>query len=186
MLTETKTKKIFFLAISFLLVMGTTKAQIDTVDIKPFQQYWTRARVVPKVGFGVQDTGFGEIGLQLHQIYVHPLSLASAGPYITVDAVFQADDIIVGPKAGYELTVGLLGIAADFTYYTDFDRESVMFTPKAGITLLGYVNLFYGRNIALSDDSFRSISQNRFSLIFNINPDYYNIREAQRKQRKLK
>jgi hypothetical protein len=181
----TGTRRYLVLSI-LLLIVYTAHAQVDTVDIKPFEMYWTKPKVVPKVGFGVQETGFGEIGAQLHQIYVHPLSLASMGPYVTVDGVFQPEQIIIGPKAGYEITAGLFGLAADFTYYTDFDQSSVMFTPKGGISLLGYVNLFYGRNIVLSDVSFGSISENRFSLIFNLNTDYYNIREAARKQRRLR
>jgi hypothetical protein len=170
-----------------MLIFHAEAQQVDTVDlIKPFERYWTKPRFVPKVGFGVQDTGFGEIGVQYHKIYVHPFTLASAGPYATIDAVFQDDDIIIGPKLGYEFTAGLLGIAADVTYYTDFTNDSWMFTPKAGITLLGFVNVFYGRNIALSDDTFGAISQNRFSLIFNINPDYYRIRDAIKKPEKNK
>jgi hypothetical protein len=156
----------------------------DTVTFKPFERYWTKPRLVPKVGFGVQETGFGELGMQLHKIYVHPLSLASAGPYMTVDGVFQSNEVIIGPKIGYEVTAGLLGLAADVTYYTDFDRESVMVTPKAGLTLFGYVNLFYGRNLKVSQDSFKSISMNRFSLVFNLNPDYHNIHEAVKRRRR--
>jgi hypothetical protein len=183
---ETKNVKNTLIIFLFLFALAAQAQPADTVNIRPFERYWTKPRLVPKVGFGIQETGFGEVGLQLHQIYVHPLTLASAGPYATVEAVFQPDNIIIGPKLGYEFTAGLLGIAADFTYYTDFDRESVVFTPKAGITLLGFVNVFYGRNISLSDDGFGAISQNRFSLIFNINPDYYHIREASKKPERNK
>jgi hypothetical protein len=186
MLTETKYVKPALIITLVLLIACAAQAQVvqsDTAAHRPFQRYWTKPRFAPKVGFGIQETGFGELGVQLHQIYVHPLTLASAGPYATVDAVFQKDDIIIGPKLGYEFTAGLLGVAADFTYYTDFERESVMFTPKAGLTVLGFVNLFYGRNIPLSQDTFSAISKNRFSLIFNINPDYYHIHEARHKSR---
>lgn len=182
---ETKVVKILLLITLFFFGGYLTQAQVaDTVEVKPFERYWTHPRIVPKVGFGVQDTGFGEIGVQLHKIYVHPLSLASAGPYLTVDGVFQSDEIIIGPKIGYEITAGLLGVAADVTYYTDFDRQSFMFTPKAGFSLLGYANLFYGRNISLSDDQFSAISPNRFSLIFNLNRDYSNIHEARKRQKR--
>jgi hypothetical protein len=176
------------LIILFLILVFRAEAQqADTVDlIKPFERYWTKPRIVPKVGFGVQDTGFGEIGIQYHKIYVHPFTLASAGPYATIDAVFQKDNIIIGPKLGYEFTAGLLGVAADVTYYTDFDDESLVVTPKAGVTLLGFVNIFYGRNIAISDETFNAISQNRFSIIFNINQDYYRIRDAIKKPDKNK
>jgi hypothetical protein len=184
MLTETKGVKILLLSLLFLFISNALFAQVDTVNIRPFERYWTKPRLVPKIGFGVQETGFGEIGLQLHQIFVHPLSLASAGPYFTIDGVFQSDEIIVGPKLGYEFTIGLIGLAGDVTYYTDFDEMSLMATPKAGLTLFGYVNVFYGRNLKLSEETFKAISPNRFSIIFNLNPDYHNIREATKKRRR--
>jgi hypothetical protein len=183
-----ETKGLKTLSLMFLLTIAShfVHSQVDTVNIRPFERYWTKPRLIPKIGFGVQETGFGEIGLQLHQIFVHPLSLASSGPYFTVDAVFQSDEIIIGPKLGYELTAGLLGVAADVTYYSDFDKYSILATPKAGITLFGYVNLFYGRNLKLSDETFNAISPNRFSIIFNLNPDYHNIREATKKRKRSK
>jgi hypothetical protein len=177
------------LSLIFIATMSSvalSQEVADTVDIKPFERYWTKPRVIPKIGFGVQETGFGELGVELHKIYIHPLSLASAGPYFTVDGVFQEDEIIIGPKLGYEITAGLLGVAADVTYYTDFDRESWMFTPKAGLTLFGYANLFYGRNINISDEKFGAISANRISLTFNLNPDYHNIRSAGKRRERQK
>jgi len=175
--------------ISFLLVLSSMWSfaqEVDTVNIGPFKSYWTEPRLVPKVGFGVQQTGYGELGLQFHQIYVHPLSLASAGPYFTVDAVFQSEDIIIGPKLGYEFTAGLLGLAADITYYSDFDKHTWMATPKAGLTLFGYVNVFYGYNLYLTDNMFGSLSHNRLGLTFNLDPDYHHIHEAAKKRRRSK
>jgi hypothetical protein len=124
--------------------------------------------------------------LQYHKIYVHPLTLASAGPYFTIDGLIKDREPIFGPKIGYEVTAGLFGLAADLTYYTDFDKESVMVTPKAGLSLLGFANLFYGYNIPLSDYNFALISRNRFSLVFNINRDYFNIRSANKKPERQK
>jgi hypothetical protein len=187
MLTAIKFAKTFLLLALISVTSISLLAQdVDTVHVRPFQQYWTKPRLIPKVGFGSQDTGFGEIGVMLHQIYVHPLSLASMGPYMTVDGVFEPQEIIIGPKIGYEFTAGLLGLAADVTYYTDFDRESVLITPKAGLSLFGYANLFYGRNLKISDDHFKSISDNRVSLTFNMNRDYHNIHDAAKKRRKEK
>lgn len=166
--------------IVLLVTICSAQAQ-DTVDIKPFERYWTKPHLVPKLGIGAQEVAFLEVGIQWHKIYVHPLSLASAGPYLTIDGLVKDDEPIIGPKIGYEVTAGLIGLAADITYYTDFERESVMLTPKAGLSLLGFANLFYGYNINLSDDRFKIISQNRFSLVFNINRDYFNIRGASKK-----
>jgi hypothetical protein len=186
MLIETRYLK-FFVLITLATGAYSAKSQ-DSVHVTPFERYWTKPRIVPKIGFGTQSTAFIEAGVQLHQIYVHPLALASAGPYFTVDALIKKnnpiDDFIIGPKIGYEVTGGLFGLAADFTYYTDFSRESVMFTPKAGLTILGFADLFYGYNLSLSSDTFKSISKNRFSLVFNINKDYFNLRAAGRKPEK--
>lgn len=156
----------------------------DTVNIKPFERYWTQPKLVAKIGVGVQETGFIEAGLQLHKIYIHPLSLASAGPYLTVDGIIKDDQVIIGPKLGYEVTAGLIGLAADVTCYSDFDKASLVFTPRAGISIMGFVNLFYGRNLSLSDFEFDGIDKNRFSLVFNLNADYFDLRNAPKKRDK--
>ena len=181
MLTETKSLKIISLLTA--LFWSVTVFGQDTVNIKPFERYWTKARLVPKIGLGVQETAFVEVGIQLHKIYVHPLSLASAGPYLTFDGMLLGDNIVLGPKIGYEITAGLIGIAADVTYYSDFNREALVFTPRAGLSIMGFVNLFYGRNIALSEFQFAGIDKNRFSLVFNLNTDYFNLRDAPKRDR---
>ena len=130
----------------------------------------------------MQETAFAEIGIQLHKIYKHPLSLASAGPYFTVDGLLRDEKVIIGPKIGYEITAGLVGIAADATCYSDFRSTSIVVTPRAGISVLGFVNLFYGRNIFLSDLQFDGIDKNRFSLVFNLNSYYFDLRNAPRKK----
>lgn len=178
MLTEINGVKIIFLVTA--LLWSLTVFGQDTVNIEPFERYWTKPRLVPKIGLGVQETAFVEVGMQFHKIYVHPLSLASAGPYLTIDGMLIGDDIVLGPKIGYEITAGLIGIAADVTYYSDFNRQALVFTPRAGLSIMGFVNLFYGRNLALSDYQFDGIDKNRFSLVFNLNTDYFNLREADR------
>ena len=170
-----------------LLALASSNLQgqthFDSASAKPFDRYWTRSRIVPKLGAGVQGNPFAEIGFQFHKIYVHPLiTFASAGPYMTCDLVILHNSVIVGPKIGYEFTAGLFGLAADVTYYSDFERESLLVTPKVGLSLLGFANLFYGRSFTLSDDSFESISVSRFSLIFNINKDYFDLHAARRKR----
>ncbi|NJM26027.1 MAG: hypothetical protein HC859_11600 [Bacteroidia bacterium] len=153
----------------------------DSIVAKNTERYWTRKRVVPRAGLALQETASVEVGLAYHSIYVHPLSLASAGPYITFEGIIRDDFVIVGPKAGYEFTAGLVGIAADVTWYTDFSEYSLMATPKAGLSLLGFASLMYGYNIPLNDNEFKSISRNRISLVFNLNRDYLNLKEAPRR-----
>lgn len=182
MLTEIRAIKtgIVLAALLFPLLVGAQG--LDTLNTRPFERYWTQPRLVPKIGLGIQETAFVEAGVQLHKIYIHPLSLASAGPYLTIDGLIRDETLILGPKLGYEITAGLIGIAADVTYYSDFERHAWVFTPRAGVSVLGFVNLFYGRNIGLSDFLFDGIDQNRFSLVFNLNRDYFNLKEARKKR----
>ena len=187
---ETRFSSTRILGFLLFLVVSRTFAQdvgvADTINRKPFERYWTRPRVVPRLGLGVQDAAFVEAGLAFHKIYVHPLALASSSPYVSLEGVIIEDDYIVGAKAGYEVVAGLFGVAADVTYYTDFNRESVIITPKAGVSVFGFVNLFYGYNVTLSQDEFKSIDRNRFSLTFNLNRDYFNVRAAQKRKRHYK
>jgi hypothetical protein len=184
MLTANRSFYVFLLLLASWTVQAQQVVQqTDTVTRRPFERYWTRARIVPKLGVGVQESAFLEVGLAFHRIYVHPLTLASMGPYLTVDAVVVDNNFIVGPKLGYGISVGLLGFAADMTYYTDLEKKSLIITPKAGISLLGFADLFYGHNFPISNEEFSAISINRFSLVFTLNRDYFDLHDARRRRK---
>jgi hypothetical protein len=97
-------------------------------------------------------------------------------------------NILLGPKLGYEFTAGLFGAAIDMTYYIDHNydgeggnRSGVVATPKVGLSILGFANLFYGYTIPLSNERISTITRNRFSLVFNLNRDYFDLKDAPRK-----
>ena len=161
----------------------------DSVSRTPFHRYWTKPRIVPKLGLGAQDRAFVEVGVQWHTIYKHPLTLLSKGPYCTVDVFIDESNILLGPKLGYEFTAGLIGAALDITYYIDHNydgegsnRSAVVTTPKIGISILGFANLFYGYTIPLTEETISTITRNRFSLVFNLNMYYFDLKEAPRKR----
>ena len=172
-----------------MLLAGTTVLgqSVDTTGA-PFSRFWTVQRFAPKFGVGVQDRAFFEVGVQWHNIYKHPLSLASKGPYCTVDVFIDESNLLLGPKLGYEFTAGVFGVAGDITYFIDHNydgegsnRQSWVVTPKAGLTILGFADLFYGYQIPLSEERISTIYRNRFSLVFNLNKDYFNLKEASRR-----
>ena len=76
----------------------------------------------------------------------------------------------------------------DVTYFIDEnyeegkDRQAWVTTPKIGVSVLGFADLFYGYEIPLSEERISSLSRNRFSLVFNLNRDYLNLKEAPRKR----
>ena len=178
---------IFFGVISSHLAYGQYG---DSLMRTPFHQYWTKQRLVPKVGVGTQDRAFFEIGLYWHHIYRHPLTLLSKGAYCTVDIFIDDSNFLIGPKLGYEFTAGMFGASLDVTYFIDqnygpenLDRKAWVTTPKVGLSILGFADLFYGYEIPLSKERISSISRNRFSLAFNINKDYFDLKDAPRKRR---
>lgn len=161
--------------------------QSDSLLTTPFKRYWTQQRFIPKIGVGTQDRAFVEIGIYWHHIYKHPLTLMSKGPYFTVDVFIDNSNFLIGPKVGYEFTAGVVGASVDLTYFIDenygdegMDRRAWVATPKAGISILGFADLFYGYQISISDERISSLSRHRFSLVFNLNKDYFDLKTAPR------
>ncbi len=177
----------------FLITVATTEgisAELgDTVRNRLLEMYWTKPRVVPKVGASIQELAILELGVQWHNIYRHPLSLASKGPYASVDIIKDNTNYVIGPKLGYEFTAGVFGTAFDITYFynKDYtsegsDRRAWVATPKAGLSVLGFVNFFYGYQIPISDQRIRTLSRHRLSVVFNLNKDYFDVKNAPRKR----
>jgi hypothetical protein len=160
----------------------------DTVRTKPYDRYWTKDRFVPRVGIGTQDLFFVEAGMHWQTIYKNPLISASHGPYATVDMLFENDRFILGPKIGYEMTFGVIATAVDVSHLIDISsngnkEKAWAFTPKIGGTILGFATLYYGYQIPISENEIGGVNRNRFTLIFNLNRDYLNLKEAQRKRK---
>ncbi len=151
----------------------------DTVTVSrrttPFDRYWTHPRFVPK-GWLVPRIVLSSKAVFNIAAFINIRLHYSQGPYCTVDVFVDNSNLLLGPKLGYEFTAGLFGAAADFTYFIDrnYDsegnnRNAVVFTPKVGISILGFANLFYGYQVPLSNERIGTITRNRFSLVFNLN-----------------
>jgi hypothetical protein len=178
----------FFLLGGFFFHFASAQ-QTDSISTTPFKRYWTEQRLIPKLGVGSQDRAFVEVGLYWQNIYRHPLTLMSKGPYFTVDVFIDDSNFLIGPKLGYEFTAGMFGASIDVTYFIDrnygkegINRNAWVTTPKIGISVLGFADLFYGYEIPISREGITSISRNRFSLVFNLNRDYFDLSQAPRKR----
>jgi hypothetical protein len=182
---------IFFSFILSVVAAHTTLAQhADSLYRTPFHRYWTQQRLIPKLGVGTQDRAFVEVGVYWQNIYKHPLTLLSKGPYVTVDVFINKSNFLIGPKIGYEFTAGVFGAALDVTYFIDenygdegINRRAWVTTPKVGLSILGFADVFYGYEIPISSERISSLSRHRFSLTFNLNKDYFDLNAAPRKGR---
>ena len=114
-----KGASIFVLALGTHSLLAQVKNEVKGNDYEvvstPFERYWTKPRIVPKIGVGTMDRAFVELGVQWHHIYKTPLTLVSKGPYCTVDVFIDNSNFLLGPKLGYEMTAGLFGVALDMT-----------------------------------------------------------------------
>src|SRR5687768_15577031 len=100
----------WIIVFSVLLHAHLVSAQYaDSILRTPFHRFWTQPRLVPKIGVGSQDRAFVEVGLYWQNIYKHPLTLLSKGPYCTVDIFINKSNFLIGPKIGYEFTAGVVG-----------------------------------------------------------------------------
>ena len=151
MLIDRRSWVVLAIFISVICSHVASAQNADSLLRTPFHRYWTQQRLIPKLGIGSQDRAFFEVGVYWHHIYKHPLTLLSKGPYCTVDVFIDDSNILLGPKLGYEFTAGLLGAAIDMTYFIDHNydgeggnRSGVQLTPKVGISILGFADLFYG------------------------------------------
>ena len=92
--------KTYSVGFVFLLSSLLATAQQDTAYVNkfPFERFWTKQRFVPKIGVGMQDRLFVEVGVQWHNIYKHPLSLASKGPYATIDLFVDDSNLLLASK----------------------------------------------------------------------------------------
>jgi hypothetical protein len=166
------------MVVFFLLLTTLLYAQHDdTIRTKPYDRYWTKDRLV-----------FAELGIHWQTIYKNPLISASRGPYTTIDLLFERDRFLLAPKIGYEMTFGVIATAVDVSHLIDVsqnrDRDRAWaFTPKIGATILGFATIYYGYQIPISENEIEGLNRNRFSLVFNLNRDYLNLKEAPRKKR---
>src|SRR6478752_5582085 len=99
---------------------------------------------------------------------------------ITMRTAIRIFIFLISASAGQVMAQG-----ADSVYRnTLFERywTKPRLIPKAGFTILGFADLFYGYSIPLSKQTIDSVSRNRLSLLINLNRDYFNIKEARRKK----
>ena len=82
---------------------------------------------------------------------------------------FESHHCFVAPKISYQCDLALIGIRISLIDYTNHIYNDYKFTPELGITLFGYLDLFYGYNIPLTKDKIENIGTNRITMTINLN-----------------
>lgn len=84
-----------------------------------------------------------------------------------------ARPLVLAPKVWYEAEFLFVGGRVDLTYYRSHHLDDLRLTPQVGLSLMGYGNLFYGYNIALTPDRLDMLNRHRLTLFLNSLPSMW-------------
>jgi hypothetical protein len=149
---------------SFLLSAGQ-----DTLTIRhrPGYKKWTDFATVPRVGAGIQNTAYVELGLARHRFCFNDLGVASSAYYAAIE--WTPIKNIYGIKGGYEMNARTAALGLEVKYQTSLLIHDIVLTPRIGLGGAGIVNVFYGFNISFFKLPFPAIGRHQFSVVFNYN-----------------
>jgi hypothetical protein len=172
-------KKNLFLFFGLLIPLVVNSQTTDTTRFS-----YNEFKIAPRVGLSYQKNFFTELGVSFNQYSVNfnktgkysHFGMGLFGGYISSEILMRTDKTIIGPKIGFEFAgVGATAGGAygiEFTYYSDFDKNSFAITPKAGIPL-GIFELFYGYSFFSNKEFENYIGNHRFGISMNINRIYW-------------
>lgn len=135
-------------------------------------EQWSKTRLVARCGVGVQKSVCAELGVAMHAYKGSNFVWYSRAYYLSFEftpSFSGGHENIYALKTGYEIAAMPFIIGIEAKYQTSFRNSNFVATPKAGLTVMGVVNLFYGYNITPWRDPFSNIGHHQFSIAVNIN-----------------
>jgi hypothetical protein len=124
-------------------------------------------------GINLHNNFIGELGIVYGRALDVPLSCAIpygfTGIKIASELNFDSKNLIYGPKLSLEYDNFLFfGCRISVIDYIESNHQDYRFVPELGLSFCGYIDLFYGINIPMTNETISSISPNRLSLIINL------------------
>lgn len=129
-----------------------------------------RAHFILSGGLSYQRQFAGEVGL----IYGYTATNGPCNPgglgglKFATEFNFNSNTFFIAPKIGAEFDFAFFGARLNIIDYTDFTYHDFKFTPEAGLSFLGIVNLFYGYNFSLTENRIENIGTHRLTLTINL------------------
>ena len=135
----------------------------------PEQQVYHTVRV----SGGFNEAPFAELGYTRVLTDERPFHFGSYAWYVAAEADFAHDDNgavqYYGIKAGWEASGWFLMYALELKYLAGSGSSQVLFTPKAGISVMGMANVLYGYILPAHPFNLDGIGHHQISLVVNIN-----------------
>lgn len=122
-----------------------------------------------KIGYQYQKSSYLEAGVLFHKwrgVNGGPIGFKAIG--VGGECRLGGNTFYYGPKLYAEVTALWLGARAGCTYLTDSKQGALIFTPEIGFSGGGYVYLYFGGNVNLTNRSFLNMNGFRLSLGINL------------------
>jgi hypothetical protein len=164
-------RKVFFILL--IAVPASVFCQIEDHPTNPdgTKNSWLNGgQIIFSGSLSYQKQLMGEIGLMdMNASGGGPCNPPIAvGPKFSSEFNFISRQFFIGPKISYEADFILFGARLNIIDYTDFKQNDFRFTPEIGLTIIGFIDLFYGYNIPLSSTRLDYIGTNRITLTINL------------------
>ncbi|AXT57413.1 hypothetical protein J8L88_00610 [Aquimarina sp. MMG015] len=178
-------RKGFFLVVITLFyisfVSGQDKSRVNSksqdsiteMGYRTNSRSTTYKRFSARVGAGVQNSFYSEIGLSRHTCTYSDVGFFSNDYYVAIEWTPISGNDVYGVKIGYEINmIPLLNLGVEGKYQTNFDTNDFVITPKIGLGIFGDVNIFYGYNISTNGNPFPDIGTHQFSVVLNLHKNF--------------
>lgn len=122
-----------------------------------------------KIGYEYQKSTYLEAGLFFHKwrgVNGGPIGFKAIG--VGGECRLGGNTFYYGPKLYAEATAFWFGARVGCTYLTDSKQGALIFAPEIGFTGAGYVYVYFGGNLNLTNRSFLDMNGFRLSIGVNL------------------
>jgi hypothetical protein len=130
---------------------------------------FTIKRLTPQIGFLTQrsaSTGISTDGFSAGVVYSSGIFGYHWGPGIGIE--YLSNRGVVAPKLWFEAEVMIFTARLDCGYYEYRKRSDLRLTPQLGVSLLGFLNAYYGYQVPVNQQELSFLSRHRFTFTLNL------------------
>jgi hypothetical protein len=163
--------KIYISLILFTFFCPHLYCQTDTIKNKETINE-DKAHFILSGGLSYQKQFVGELGVIYGYSGLGDMCNPSGliGLKLASEFNFTSNNFFIAPKIGGQIDFYILGARLNIIDYTNFNYHDFKFTPEIGLSLTGFVDLFYGYNFSLTEKRIHDIGTHRVTLTINFDP----------------
>lgn len=151
-----------------ILVTNASIANTNSTELAPMTKFTPALRI----GAGLTPRLYFETGVALHKFRSNPPNSISHNIYSAVEATStmygDRGFLLLAPKIGYQLHLIFYAVGIETKYLSDGKNKDVVVALKAGLSILGMIDLMYGYQASFKDYPFPNIAAHQFGISFTL------------------